>query len=151
MKNLFITFGVFLITSCGGGGGGGGESTPPVVPPTPSPTVTLSADPTTVYIGNSTTLTWTSTNASSCAASGDWTGSKSTSGNEDAQVTKEGTSTYTITCTNSSGSAVSNVSVTGENLYTYADWESHSLVMDDIQRRHEPYNTRSSDLLGIKH
>ena len=130
-----------FITSCGGGGGGG-ESAPPAPPPTPSPTTTISADPTSVYLGNSTTLTWSSTDSTSCTASGDWEGSKSSSGNEDVQITKEGLSTFTITCTNSSGSSSSSAEVTGENLYAYADWDSHSLVIDNIQSRHEPYDTK---------
>ena len=142
MKKLIILSLSLIITSCGGGGGGGGESSTPAPAPTPSPTTSISADPTTVYIGNSTTLTWSSTNSTSCTASGDWAGSKSSSGNEDVQITKEGSSTFTITCTNSSGSSSSSAEVTGENLYSYADWDSHSLIIDNIQTRHQPYNTK---------
>lgn len=40
------------------------------------PTLTLTALPTTVDKGGSTTLTWTVNNASSCTATGDWTGAK---------------------------------------------------------------------------
>src|SRR6266404_2414789 len=39
---------------------------------TPPPTVTLSASPTSVTAGTASTLTWASTNASSCTASGAW-------------------------------------------------------------------------------
>ena len=132
-----------FITSCGGGGGGGGGESPPSAPPsTPSPTTSISADPTSVYVGNSTALTWTSTDSTSCTASGDWEGSKSSSGNEDVQITKEGQSTFTITCSNSSGSSSSSAEVTGENLYAYADWDSHSLIIDNIQTRHQPYDTK---------
>jgi len=142
-KFLFSTILTSIfITSCGGGGGGGGESAPPAPPPTPNPTTSISADPTSVYIGNSTTLTWSSTDSTSCTASGDWEGSKSSSGNEDVQITKEGLSTFTITCTNSSGSSSSSAEVTGENLYAYADWNSHSLIIDNIQSRHQPYDTK---------
>ena len=142
-KFLFSTILTSIfITSCGGGGGGGGESAPPAPPPTPNPTTSISADPTSVYIGNSTTLTWSSTDSTSCTASGDWEGSKSSSGNEDVQITKEGLSTFTITCTNSSGSSSSSTEVTGENLYAYADWNSHSLIIDNIQSRHQPYDTK---------
>ena len=146
MKNTNFLFTTILtsifIASCGGGGGGGGESASPAPPPTPSPTTSISADPTTVYVGNSTTLTWSSTDSTSCTASGDWEGSKSSSGNEDVQITKEGLSTFTITCSNSSGSSSSSAEVTGENLYSYADWDSHSLIIDNIQTRHQPYNTK---------
>ena len=44
------------------------------------PTVNLSANPTTITSGGSSTLTWSSTNATSCTGSGSWSGSKSTSG-----------------------------------------------------------------------
>ena len=136
-----------FITSCGGGGGGGGESAPPAPPTTPNPTTSISADPTSVYIGNLTTLTWSSTDSTSCTASGDWEGSKSSSGNEDVQITKEGLSIFTITCSNSSGSSSSSAEVTGEILYSYADWDSHSLIIDNIQTRHQPYNTKINLML----
>ena len=41
---------------------------------TPVPTVTISANPTSVTSGGSSTLTWSSTNATSCTASGGWSG-----------------------------------------------------------------------------
>ncbi|MHB8660982.1 MAG: choice-of-anchor Q domain-containing protein, partial [Minisyncoccota bacterium] len=47
---------------------------------TPAPIITLSASPTSVTSGGSSTLTWSSTNATSCTASGGWTGTKATSG-----------------------------------------------------------------------
>ena len=65
---------------------------------TPAPTVTISANPTSVSSGGSSTLTWSSTNATSCTASGGWSGSKATSGTQTlANLTT--TATYTLTCT----------------------------------------------------
>ncbi|MDD5752105.1 MAG: hypothetical protein PHT82_01025, partial [Candidatus Portnoybacteria bacterium] len=39
-------------------------------------TITLTASPTTIYSGNSSTLTWSATNATSCTSSGAWSGSR---------------------------------------------------------------------------
>ena len=76
-KLLSITASILFIASCGGGGGGGG-STP--TPTTPTPTVNLSADPISVLLENTSTLTWSSTNATSCSAS--WTSQTGSSGSE---------------------------------------------------------------------
>ena len=139
--NLLVL--VFALSSCGGGGGGGGGGEEPYTPPSvPNPTASISADPTSVYIGNSTTLTWSSSDATSCTASGAWAGTKSTSGSEDITISQSGELTFTITCSNSSGSAEARVSVTGEVLYSYAEWDAHSLIVDDIQTRHQPYDTK---------
>ena len=63
-------------------GAGGSASQSGTVTIAPAPTVTLSASPTTVASGASSTLTWCSTNATSCTASGGWTGAKATSGTQ---------------------------------------------------------------------
>ncbi|MBX4181341.1 hypothetical protein KW807_00555, partial [Candidatus Parcubacteria bacterium] len=73
-------------------------------------TANISASPATIPSGNSSTLTWSSTNAASCTASGAWSGSKATSGTQ--VVTPTATATYTITCTGASGSANKSVTVT---------------------------------------
>jgi len=78
--------------------------------PPPVPTVTLTASPTTIKSGNSTTLSWTSGNATSCAASGGWTGKQGTSGTLAASPTS--TTTYTLTCTGKGGTAKSSSTVT---------------------------------------
>jgi len=58
------------------------------------------------------TLRWTSTNATSCQASGAWSGSRSTSGSEQAG-NFTGSRTYTIVCSGSGGSASDSVTITG--------------------------------------
>ncbi len=50
-------------------------------------------------------LSWTSSQAASCIASGDWSGSKATNDSEIASNLPAGSYTYTLTCTNSAGSA----------------------------------------------
>src|SRR5690606_6158218 len=44
--------------------------------------INLKATPSTVTSGGQTTLTWSSTNATECTASGAWSGSKATSGTQ---------------------------------------------------------------------
>src|SRR5688572_27952500 len=70
--------------SCAGAGGSTARAsvTVAVASATPPPTVTLSASPTTISPGGSGTLTWTSTNATSCTASGAWSGAKPVSGSQ---------------------------------------------------------------------
>jgi Beta-propeller repeat len=71
----------------------------------PPPTVTISAAPTTITVGQSSTLTWSSTNATSCSASGAWSGAQATSGTVGETPTATGSSTYTLTCNGAGGSA----------------------------------------------
>ena len=75
-----------------------------------SPTLTLTATPTTVDAGGSATLTWSSTHADSCLASGDWSGSKAASGNE-IMGPLTGDTTYTLTCSGAGGSSNKTVAI----------------------------------------
>ena len=76
-----------------------------------APTVSLIATPASVVSGNSSTLTWSSTNATSCVASGGWSGSQSTSGSIATGALTASTG-YTLTCTGSGGNASSTATVT---------------------------------------
>jgi hypothetical protein len=60
-----------------------------------APSVSLAV---TVGAGNVPTATWTSTEVTSCAASGAWSGTKATSGTQVLSALTA-TSTYTLTCT----------------------------------------------------
>ena len=73
------------------------------------PGVDITANPISINQGASSVLIWSSVNASSCFASNNWSGSKSISGSE--TVTPAFTATYTITCSNSRGSASDSVTV----------------------------------------
>lgn len=74
----------------------------------PAPTLTLSANPTTVLSGGLSTLTWSSTNATSCTASNvgaegsTWWGPKPTSGS-DVRGPLTATATYSLACTGPGG------------------------------------------------
>ena len=81
-----------------------------VRPPKP-PTLDLTANPTTVNRNGSTTLTWTSTNAESCVASGGWNGGKTTNNSEVISNLVESTN-FILTCTGPAGEVSDNVNVT---------------------------------------
>ena len=79
----------------------GVSATPPVITVTHvPPTASLSVQPASITLGDSTTLTWSSTYADGCSASGDlWGGGlPATSGSQ--TVTPPGTGSYTfnVTC-----------------------------------------------------
>ena len=100
--------------TCTGSGGTATDSVIVNVQAASPPTVDLKANnsngPITIPYNTVATLSWTSTNATSCYATADWSGSKALSG---SQSTGNLTSnkTYTITCTGSGGSATDSVSV----------------------------------------
>ena len=71
--------------------------------PPPAPTATLKAGAASISSGGSTSLTWSSTNASSCTASGGWTGTEAANGTK--SVSPTATTTYTLDCTGSGGKA----------------------------------------------
>ena len=100
----------------GGGGGGGGVTTGTTGVPTPpqlaAPTLTFTSSATTLpSSGGSVTLTWSTTDASSCTASGGWTGSQATSGTRTIQGVVQSTD-FTLTCTGNNQTVVKTASVT---------------------------------------
>src|SRR3989344_210706 len=108
-----LTSGKSYTISCTGPGGTATAFTFVTVgsaPPTP-PTVVITASPGSVSYNSASTLTWSSTNATSCVASGDWSGSKATSGSESTGNLTSGKS-YTIACTGPGGTATAFTFVT---------------------------------------
>jgi len=109
MKRLGVVFLAFIfVVSCGGGGGGG--STPS---PNPAPSVNLSASQSEQLVNSNVTLTWSSSNATSCSASGDWSGTKDISGSEDVPIGKVGSNTYSLACSGAGGNRSDAVIVVG--------------------------------------
>lgn len=94
----------FVITSCGGGGGGGGGGDSYTPPSTPAATSSISLSSEKGYVGETVTVTWSSTNATSCTASNAWTGTKGTSGSETFSLDATGSFTFEISCSGSGGS-----------------------------------------------
>ncbi|MBU3969034.1 hypothetical protein KJ991_02355 [Patescibacteria group bacterium] len=74
-----------------------------------APTVSLSSSPTSIAYGGSSTLTWSSINATSCSAN--WTSSTATSGTA-TKSNLTSSQTYTMACTGAGGSAQGSATVT---------------------------------------
>ena len=105
---------VIMLAALVGCGGGGGGSSDPVNDLIISITVSLSASADEVEVGSPITLTWSSTNAQTCSATGDWSGSKAVSGNEVVTINKEGGNTFALNCSaNNASSGSASVEVTG--------------------------------------
>jgi hypothetical protein len=132
MKRLSICLATFALVSCGGGGGGGSA---PVAPPvavsctapqfllngvcaTPvgsAPTVTLAFDNVSMVLGGTATLTWSSTDATSCTASGAWNGIQQTGGTAPQKPASTGTLTYALSCMGNGGIASKSIDLTVAN------------------------------------
>ena len=98
--------------TCTGTGGSASDSVNVNITDPASPTATLTANVSSIVVNNAFTLTWSSTNASACTASGDWSDSISTSGTQSITETETGVKVYTITCSGAGGSAIDSVTVT---------------------------------------
>jgi lysophospholipase L1-like esterase len=114
------SFGFFCLSACGGSDGSGASSTttststtpPAAAAPAAAPTVTLTSSSAKVIAGASVTLTWSATNASSCVASGAWSGTQVTAGTLTTALGTAGSSTFTLSCSGSGGSAAASTTVT---------------------------------------
>ena len=136
-----LTASTSYILSCTGAGGAASQTAAVTVSPA-VPTVTLSAAATSVASGNSTTLTWSSTNATSCTATGGWTGSEPTSG---SLVTAKLTATtiYNLSCTGAGGTvaqsatvavaaATANNALAGNYMGVNLNWVNDSSWQDQV-------------------
>jgi len=101
----------YSVTCSGGGGSASASATVTVAIPSPpppaAPTAVLSASPTSISSGQSSMLTWSSTNATSCSSSN--FAASGISGS--ASITPAATSTYSVTCSGSGGSASASATV----------------------------------------
>ena len=122
--NILSVLSLTFLISCGGGGGGGSSD--------PDQTITINpiinsfiSSSSSITVGNSVDLTWTSTNTISCSASGDWNGTKTLSGSENLVLSNVKTYTFTLTCrgedpqnTTSKSIDVEVSSIAGSDIYS---------------------------------
>lgn len=98
-----------LLAACGGGGGGGSSSTSSTTPAANPVIVSIGANPTSLSLGETAKLSWSSSNATACQAStvpasADWSGTVATSGTQLITPSAAGSYTYTLTCNGVAGS-----------------------------------------------
>ena len=117
MKIKFYILISLFIVSCGGGGGMGGSSSDNSggtgMPSNPMIN-TFSSTASSVSINTLVTLSWTTSNTSSCSASGDWSGTKSLNGSEDITLDEAKTYSFTLTCSGASGTSNATSTLTVE-------------------------------------
>jgi uncharacterized protein (TIGR03118 family) len=92
-----------ILSACGGSSSGSMMGS--------TPTVALQLNQSSISMGQGATLTWSSTSATSCTASGAWSGSEPTSGSMSVSPTTAGSATYTLTCAGSGGSSAQSVTL----------------------------------------
>ena len=130
---------LFILVSCGGGGGGGSAPDPA---PTPMPTASISANPMSLFVDEQVTISWSSTNSTSCEASESWQGVKGTSGEEVFTITEDGSHVYKIKCTGSGGSAEASVTVSAEYK---TQFKEEPIVINDPKLYPQVCNTSYSE------
>ena len=68
----------------------------------PGATVAVSVKPTTITVGQSTVVTWSSNTGTNCTASGAWSGSLAATGSQTVTPTAAGAETFTLNCASGS-------------------------------------------------
>jgi hypothetical protein len=141
--------------SCSGDGGTAND-TVSVSVASPQPNLSFSASPNTVNQNGSTTLTWSSTNASACTASGDWSGNKNTSGSQTINALTVD-SQFTLTCGGTGGNVNQTIDVavvlssTGTALlsWTPPTQNSDGSTLTDLAGYRIRYGTASGDYSDV--
>lgn len=96
--------------------------------PAAEPTVALVANPTVIGTGESTTLRWNSTHASSCSANGAWSGQRAPNG-EIKVGPLQNKATFSLTCAGDGGNAMAMISV-AVNDSIKLTWQAPSRNLD---------------------
>jgi len=101
--NLGSSTNYTLTLTCTKVGGGTVTDSVAVNVGAPNPSLTFTASPNPVIYNGSTTLTWTPQFATSCAASGAWTGTKNATGGSETISNLTTNKTFTLTCQGGTG------------------------------------------------
>ena len=109
LSNYFIALMILICAAgCGGGGGSTSLDQTPIARP---PTVTLTSSAEVIELGESFTLNWSAVSSTTCQASVAWDGNKGNSGAQSVSPSSVGTYRYVLTCSNSDGNTLKEVSV----------------------------------------
>jgi hypothetical protein len=94
----------------------GSAFTPAATPDSTAPSVTLDISPSSITLGGSATLTWSSSSASSCSFSGAYSASVATRSSTSSPLvvkpTASGSYSYTLNCTGAGGTGKQSASLT---------------------------------------
>lgn len=130
-NSTYLFFLTILLISCGGGSGSSNQMPLKI-------SINLSSDLNEIYIHNEITLTWSSSNADSCLASGDWDGAKTKNGSEEIVIRKAKESTFILTCSAASSSVNKTIIVTSNSPYIYADyWDEIDTYIESLKSSYE--------------
>ena len=111
-KSIHLIVSLLVLISCGGGSNSDSLNIENISEASSSnvePTTLLTSNKTLVVSGDSFILSWSSTNASSCSASGSWSGSKSLSGSQRLASDSYGDHTFYLNCSGAIASIEINV------------------------------------------
>ena len=107
---VFLLSSVLVLSGCGSGSKAGTSPAQPAVPAS----ITLSLSPSAVMPGQSATLSWTTANATSCTASGAWSGTLQSAGSMNVVLQVATSQTYSVLCTGTGGWASKTVTLAPE-------------------------------------
>ncbi len=123
------------------------ETTLSIAETTPAPALIFSASSSSIAMGLTSVLTWSSTNTSACIGAGGWRGPEALSGTFTTPPLNS-TTIYTLTCTGSDGSTVTqNVTITatssvvnagskmGINMGYVNDWGDRQHTFIDVMKQ----------------
>jgi hypothetical protein len=136
MKVRLLLSGVAIaaLTACGGGGGGGSPAPVAITPapvvasstPTPAPTVSVLISKAKTTVGAPVTVSWTSTNATSCVGLDGMSGVKALNNQEQITPAAGGQYTYTVSCDGDGGTVKQSVALVVPipvATNSYANWK----------------------------
>jgi len=117
-----------VLTACGGGGTSGPTQTPTAT----APTVSIALSAAKVSVNSSVTLTWSSTDASTCTGADAWSGTQTTGGSAAITPSVGGQFKYTVQCTGEGGTATKSATlVVPMPVYPTGYENKNSIVMDN--------------------
>lgn len=105
----------YTLTCTGPSGTASNSATLAVTNNTAAPAVSIAINPSSVTKGQNATLTWSSTNATTCSATNAWSGNVSVSGSQTISPSSAGTYTYSLTCSGTGGTASNSATLTVTN------------------------------------
>jgi hypothetical protein len=108
----FLFLSVLVLSGCSSG------SSSPTTPAQPSlpASINISLSPSAVMPGQSATLSWTTANATSCTASGAWSGTLQSAGSMNVILQAATAQIYSVICTGTSGTISKTVALAPEGV-----------------------------------